>query len=85
MREFLPGSCRIDTAVWMHYMDANKTAGEEARRLLHKNAASNIEQVLEAAPHKSRSCTAISLLSRKLSKLDESDMQDTAGEAGTSS
>ena len=23
----------IDTAIWMHYMDANKTAGEEARRL----------------------------------------------------
>ncbi len=38
-------------------------AGEEARRQLHKNAASNIEQV----------------------QLDEPDMQDTAGEAGTSS
>ena len=36
----------------MHYMDANKTDGEEARRQLHKNAASNIEQVLEATPHK---------------------------------
>ena len=23
----------------LHYMDANKTAGEEARRQLHKNAA----------------------------------------------
>ena len=33
-------------------MGANKTAGEEARRLLHKNAASNIEQVLVAIPHK---------------------------------
>ena len=42
----------IDTAIWMHYLDANKTAGEEARRQLHKNAASNIEQVLEATPHK---------------------------------
>ena len=30
-------------------------------------------------------CTAICLLSRKLSKLDETDMQDTAGGAGTSS
>ncbi len=30
-------------------------------------------------------CTATCLLSRKLSKLDEPDMQDTAGEAGTSS
>ena len=29
-----------------------KTAGEEARRQLHKNAASNLEQVLAAIPHK---------------------------------
>ena len=41
---------RIDTAIWVHYMDANKTAGEEARWLLHKNAASNLEQVLAATP-----------------------------------
>ena len=33
-------------------MDVNKMAGEEARRQLHKNAASNIEQVLAATPHK---------------------------------
>ena len=42
----------IHTAIWMHYLDANKTAGEKARRQLHKNAASNIEQVLEATPQK---------------------------------
>ena len=36
----------------MHHLDANKTAGEEARQQLHKNAASNIEQVLAATPHK---------------------------------
>ena len=30
-------------------------------------------------------CTATCLLSQKLSKLDEPDMRDTAGEAGTSS
>ena len=35
----------------MHYLDANKTAGEKARRQLHKNAASNIEQFLEATKH----------------------------------
>ena len=34
----------------MHYMDSNKTAGEEARQQLHKNAASNLEQVLAATP-----------------------------------
>ena len=38
----------------MHYMDPNKTAGEEARRQLHKNAANNIEQVLVATPHKTQ-------------------------------
>ena len=36
----------------MHYLDANKTAGEEAKRQLHKKFASNIEQVLAAKPHK---------------------------------
>ena len=36
----------------MRYMDSNKTDGEEARRQLHKKAASNLEQVLEATPHK---------------------------------
>ena len=69
----------------MHYMDANKMDGEKARRQLHKNAASNTEQVLEATPPQSTSCTATYLPSRKLSKLDEPDMQDTTGEAGTSS
>ena len=36
-------SGRVDTAVWIHHLDANKMAGEEATRQLHKNAASNIE------------------------------------------
>ena len=38
----------------MHSMDSNKTAGEEARRQLHKNAASNLEQVLAATLHETR-------------------------------
>ena len=37
----------------MNYLDAKKTAREKARRQLHNNAASNIELVLEATPHKS--------------------------------
>ena len=36
----------------MQYMDANKTYGEKSWRQLHKNAASNIENVLEATPNK---------------------------------
>ena len=46
------GSGHIDTAIWMHYMDANKTAGEETRWQLHKNAACNPQQVLAATPNK---------------------------------
>ena len=50
--QFLPGCGRVDTAVWMHYLDTDKTVGEEAKRQLYKNVASNIEQVLAATPHK---------------------------------
>ena len=50
--QFFPSSGRVNTAIWMRYLAANKTAGEKARRQLHKNVESNIEQVLEATPHK---------------------------------
>ena len=50
--QFLPGSGRVDTAVWMHHLDANKTAGEETGRQLHKNVESNIEYVLAATFYK---------------------------------
>ena len=50
--QFLPSSGRVDTAIWMHYMDANKTDGEKASRQLHENAGSNSEQVLVETPHK---------------------------------
>ena len=52
---------------------------------LHKNAARNIEQVLEAAHHKAAAVRPTYHLSRRLSKLDEPDVQDTAGEVGTCS
>ena len=68
----------------MHHLDANKTAGE-ARRQLHKNAASNIEQVLVATPLKAPTIRPPASYHKKLSKLDEPDMKDTAGEAETSS
>ena len=28
-RSFFQAAVTIDTAIWMHYMDANKTAGED--------------------------------------------------------
>ena len=51
-RSFFSSSGRVDTVLWMHYMDANKTHGEKAWLQLHKNTASSIEQYLEAAPYK---------------------------------
>ena len=50
--QFLPSSDRVDTDLRTHYMDANLTYGEKVWRQLHKNAASNIEQVPEVAPNK---------------------------------
>ena len=47
----LPGSGCVDTAIWMHHMDANEAAREETRRKLHKNVESSIKQVLETTPH----------------------------------
>ena len=51
-RFFFSSSGRVDTAIWIHYMNTNWTYGENAWRQLHKNAASNIEEVKEAAPLK---------------------------------
>ena len=50
--QFFSSSGHVDSAVWMHYMDANLTYGEKAWQQLRKNVASNIKHVLEAAPHK---------------------------------
>ena len=46
----LPSGC-VDTAIWMHHMDAYEAAGEEAGRKLHKNVESSIKQVLATTPH----------------------------------
>ena len=83
--QFFPSSGRVGTAVWMHYMDANKTYGEKVSRQLNKNAASNIEEVLEAAPHKASVVKPLATHHKKLSKLDEPDMRDPAGEVGMNS
>ena len=52
----LISQCTFDYLIPEIYpiMDSNKTAGEEARWQLHKNAVSNLEQVLVATPHKTR-------------------------------
>ena len=58
-------------------------AGEEATRQLHKNAARYWTSPGGNTPQ-GTNYTATCLPSRKLSKVDKPDMQDTAGEAGTS-
>ena len=55
---------------------------------LEKKLDGNYTRILRAILNKSwraTNCTATCPLSRKLFKLDEPDMQDTAGEAGTNS
>ena len=61
-----------------------KRAEKKTWRQLHKNAASNFEQVMEATPTKHQLYGLLPPIT-KLSKLDGPDMQDIAGEAGTSS
>ena len=62
-----------------------KTAGEKARRQLHKNAAEQYWTSPRGNTPQSTNYMATYLPSRKVSKLDESDMQDSVVEAGTSS
>ena len=65
-------------------MDSNKTAGE-ARRQLHKNAACNLKQVLTVTHLKTPTVRPPASYQENPFKLDEPDMQDTAGDAGTNS
>ena len=83
--QFLPSSGRVDTAIWMHFMDANKTDGEKALTAITQECCKQFWTSPGGNIPQSTKCTAINLPSRKLSKLDEPDIQDTAGETGTSS
>ena len=51
-RSFFPNSGHVDTAIWTHHMDDNKTYEEKASHQLHDKAACCIEQVLESTHHK---------------------------------
>ena len=51
-RIFFSSSGHVDTAIWMHHMDANKPYGEKTSRKLQKNCPSCIEQIQEATSHK---------------------------------
>ena len=82
-RKFLPGSGHIDTAIWL------PLRWTLTKRLEEKKLDGNYTRMLRAILNKSwqQHPTRHQLyghlpLSRKLFKLDEPDMQDTAGKAG---
>ena len=69
----------------MHYLDANKTTGEKGLTAITQECCEQYWTSPDANTQQDTNYTATYLPSRKLSKLDELDMQDTAGEARTSS
>ena len=75
-------SGHVDTAIWMHHMDANKLKSLTAitQECCEQYWTSPGDSTLQSS-----SCTATYHPSRKLSKLDEPDIRDTAGEVGMSS
>ena len=50
--EILPTCSHVNTMVWLHHLDFNKTLVEKAACKLHKNAAFYFEQIQGAAPNK---------------------------------
>ena len=48
IKQFHPSSSHVNTTVWMHHKNTDKTHREKDRWKLHKNAMSHIEQILEA-------------------------------------
>ena len=65
------------------------TLTKRLEKKLDGNYTRMLRAILNTSPSgntpQDTNCTATCLLSRKLFQLDEPDMQDTAGEAGTSS
>ena len=68
-RSFFQAAVTSILHIWMHYMDANKTAGEETRWQLHKNAAVQSWTSPGSNTPQDTNCTATCPLSRKLFKL----------------
>ena len=77
IKQFFPSSSCINTAIWMHYSDAKHmeknlmVITQECCKLYRTTPGGNTQQ--------NSSCMATYHPSGKPSKLDEQDMQDTAG------
>ena len=78
--QFLPSSGRIDTAIWMHYLDTNKNDRKKSWTAITQECCEQYRTSPGGNTPQSSSYTATYHPSRKQSKLDEPDMQDTAGE-----
>ena len=75
----------VDTAVSMHDMDTNKTHGEKSLTATTQECCKQYWTSPGGSTPQSSSCTATYHPSRKLSKLEDPDMQDTAREVETNS
>ena len=64
--QFLPSSDRVDTAIWKHYNDANKTHGKKLDGNYTRRLRAVIEQILEANIPQSSRYTVTYLPSSKL-------------------
>ena len=69
----------------MHHVDANKTYWEKNLKITTQECCKQYWTSPGDSTPQNSYCTATYHLSRKLSKLDEADMRDTAGEIRTSS
>ena len=82
---FFPSSSRVDSAIWMHYMDIKLTYGEKSLTAITEECCELYWTSLGDNTPQSSSYMATYYSSQKLTKLDEPDMQDTAGEVRTNS
>ena len=61
-------SRRINTTVWLHYLDSNETLGEKAGWELLKEAACCLQQILEVAAYKTAAVQPLTSHPSKMSK-----------------
>ena len=84
LRNYYFSSGRVDTAIWMHYMDTNYTDGEKGLTATTQHCFEQYWTSPGGNNPQSSSYTATNHPSRKLSELDEPDMENTAGKVRTS-
>ena len=82
---FFPSSGRVNTAIWMHHMDADKAYWGNSLMAITQECYQLYWKIPGVNTQQRSSCTATNHPSWKPFKLDEQDMQDTAGEVRSNS